>query len=106
MDEGMKSISYLVFQSPEFSKQRLLVRVAASLTSNQFLLTCDPLFGGCTCGKLKQRSPNYGNPHDFVELRDQSKLQVRCSKHIAHHRAQREHVWKVGPRGDKEFERI
>jgi hypothetical protein len=89
MGEGMKSISYLVCQFPEFSKQRLQVRAAVSLISNQFLLTCDQLSGDCTCGKLKQHSPNYGNHHDYVELHDQSKLQVRCNKRNDHRLAQR-----------------
>jgi hypothetical protein len=106
MGGDMKSISYLAYQFPEFSKQRQLVHVEASLISNQFLLTCDQLSGDCTCGKLKQHSPNYGNHHDYVELHDQSKLQVRCSKHIAHHHAQRVRAAKVELRGDKEFEQI
>jgi hypothetical protein len=92
MGEGMKSISYLASQFPKFAKLRQLVHVEASLISNQFLLACDRLSGDCTYGKLKQHSPNYGNHHDYVELRDQLKLQVRCSKHIAHHRAQRVHA--------------
>jgi hypothetical protein len=106
MGEGMKSISYQVSRFPEFAKRRLLVRAAVSLISNQFPLTCDQLSGDCTCGKLKQHSPNYGNHHDYVELHDQSKLQVRCSKHIAHHHAQRVRAAKVEPHGDKEFEQI
>jgi len=104
MGEGMKSISYLVSQFPEFAKLRLLVRVAASLISNQFLLTCDRLSDGCTYGKLKQHSPNYGNHHDYVESHDQLKLQVRCSKHIDRHRAQRVRAANVELRGDMEFE--
>jgi hypothetical protein len=104
MGEGMKSISYLVFQFPEFSMLRPLVHEAVSLISSQFLLTCDRLSGDCTCGKLKQRSPNYGNHHDCVGSHAQSKLQVRCSKHIAHHHVQRVRDAKVELRGDKEFE--
>jgi hypothetical protein len=106
MGEGMKSISYLAYQFPEFAKRRLLVRAAVSLISNQFLLTCDQLSGDCTYDKLKQHSPNYGNHHDYVESHDQLKLQVRCSKHIAHHHAQRVRAAKVEPHGDKEFEQI
>jgi hypothetical protein len=106
MGEGMKSISYLAYQFPEFAKRRLLVRAAVSLISNQFLSKCDRLSGDCTCGKLKQHSPNYGNHHDFVELRDQSKLLAQCNKHIAHHHAQRVRAAKVELHGDKEFEQI
>jgi hypothetical protein len=106
MGEGMKSISYLAYQFPEFAKRRLLVLAAVSLISNQFLLTCDRLSGDCTCGKLKQHSPNYGNHHDCVESHDQSKLQVPCNKHIAHHHAQRVRAAKVELHDDKEFEQI
>jgi hypothetical protein len=89
MGEDMKSISYQVFRFPEFSKRRLLVREEVSLISNQFLLACDQLSGDCTCGKPKRHSPNCVNHRDFVELRDQLKLLVRCNKHIAHHRVRR-----------------
>jgi hypothetical protein len=104
MGEGMKSISYLASQSPKFAKLRQLVHVEASLISNQFLLACDQLSDDCTCGKLKQHSPNYGNHHDYVESHDQSKLQVQCSKRNDHHRVQRVRAAKVELRGDKEFE--
>jgi hypothetical protein len=70
MGEGMKSISYLVFQFQEFARLRLLVRAEVSLISNQFPLTCDLLSGDCTCDRLKRHSPNYGRHHGFVELRD------------------------------------
>jgi hypothetical protein len=104
MGEGMKSISYQAFRFPESAKRRLLVRAEASLISSQSLSECDQLSGDCTCGKLKQHSPNYGNHHDFVESRDQLKLLVRCNKHIALHREQIAHDVKVEQRGDKEFE--
>jgi hypothetical protein len=92
MGEGMKSISYLVFQFQEFARLRLLVRAEVSLISNQFPLTCDLLSDDCTCDKPKQHSPNCGPHHDYVELRDQLKLLVRCNKHIAHHHEQRVHA--------------
>jgi hypothetical protein len=106
MGEGMKSISYLVSLFPEFSMPLLRVHVATSSISNRSPSKCDLLFDDCTCDKLKQHSPNYGNHHDFVESRDQLKLQVRCNKHIAHHRERRERAAKVELHGDMEFEQI
>jgi hypothetical protein len=106
MAEGMRSISYLVFQFLEFARRHLLVRGAESLTSNQSLLRCDLPSGDCICDKQKQHSPNYERHHDFAELRDQSRSQGLCNKHIDHHRAQTVHVLKVELHGDKEFEQI
>jgi hypothetical protein len=40
----------------------------------------------CNDGMQKQHFPNYVHLHDYVELRDQSMLQVLRNKHIAHHR--------------------
>jgi hypothetical protein len=104
MGEGMKSISYLVSQFPEFSMLPLLVRAAVSLISNRFHSKCDRLFGDCTCDKPKQHSPNCGLLRDSAELRDQSKLLAQCNKHIAHHHAQRVRAAKEELRDDKEFE--
>jgi hypothetical protein len=106
MGEGMKSISYLVSQFPEFSKPHLLVHVAASSISNRFLSKCDPLFGDCTCDKLKQHSPNCGLRRDSAESRDQLKLLARCNKHNVHHRVQKVPAAKVELHDDKEFEQI
>jgi hypothetical protein len=106
MGEGMKSISYLAYQFPEFSMLPLLVHVAESSISNRFLSKCDLLFGDCTCDKPKQHSPNCGPRRDCAELRDQLKLLAQCNKHNVHHRVQKVLAAKVELHDDKEFEQI
>jgi hypothetical protein len=55
---------------------------------------------------LKQRFPNCGHLHDYVELRDQSMSQVLHSKHIDRHHEQKSLDETAEQSGDKEFEQI
>jgi hypothetical protein len=54
----------------------------------------------------KQHFPNCARRHGCVESRGQSKLQVLCSKHIAHHREQKSLYETMELNDDKEFEQI
>jgi hypothetical protein len=64
---------------------------------------CDLLLHDCTYDKLKQHSPSCDHRRDFLELRDQLKLQVQCNKRNDRHRVQIERDVKVELNVDKEF---
>jgi len=102
MAQGMAANVYLCDLCQEFSRQRQLVRVEVSEVSNPILSAVYQPLGDCTCGRQIQHFPNYVRRHENVESRDQSKLQVRCSKHSVHHRAQILRDAKVALHGDKE----
>jgi len=102
MAQGMEANAYLCDLCQEFSRQRQLVRVEVSEVSSLILSAVYQPLSDCTCGKQIQHFPSYGRRHESVESRDQSKLQVRCSKHIVHHRAQILRDAKVAQHGDKE----
>jgi hypothetical protein len=102
MAPNMATNDYLFGQCQEFAKPHQLVRVEVSEVSIPNLLVAYLLLSDCTCGKPTQHSPSYVLPHEIVELHDQSKLQVLCSKHIAHHRGQRLRDVKVAPHGGME----
>jgi hypothetical protein len=94
------TIDYPCDRFREFAMRHQLVREEVSEVSIPNLLEVYLPLSDCTCGKPKQRSPNYVLRHANEELRDLSKSQVRRNKHSAHHRAQILHVVKVELRGD------
>ena len=103
---GKEAIDYPCDLYREFAKLRQLVRVEVSEVSIPNLSTAYLPSSDCTCGKQKQRSPNYALRHVSAELRDQSKSLVLRSKHNGLHRAQRWRDVKVAPHGDKESSQI
>jgi hypothetical protein len=102
----MEANAYQCDLCQEFSRQRQLVRVEVSEVSNPILSAVYQPLSDCTYGKQIQHFPSYGRRHESVESRDQSKLQVRCSKHNVRHHAQILRDVKVGQHGDKEFLQI
>jgi len=106
MAPNMATNDYLFGQCQEFAKPHQLVRVEVSEVSIPNLSTVYQPLSDCTCDKQRQHSPNYVHRHEIVESHDQSKLQVLCSKHIAHHRAQRWRDVKEELHGDMESSQI
>jgi formylmethanofuran dehydrogenase subunit E len=98
----MEANAYLCDLCQEFSRQRQLVRVEVSEVSNLILSAVYQPSSGCTYGKRIQHFPSYGHHRESVGSRDQSKLQVRCSKHIVHHREQISPGVKVEQHGGME----
>jgi hypothetical protein len=91
---------------PKFSTPLRPVREARYANASQVLSNACLLLHGCTCGKQKQRFPNYAHHHDCAESHDQSKLQGLRNKRIVHHRGQKLLGVIVGLNGGKEFEQI
>jgi hypothetical protein len=102
MAQGMEANAYLCDLCQEFAKPRQLVRVEVSEVSNLTLSAVYQPLSGCTCGKRIQHFPSCGLHRESVGSRDQSKLQVRCSKHSARHRVQILRAVKVEQHGDME----
>jgi len=102
MAQGMEANAYLCDLCQEFSRQRQLVRVEVSEVSNLILSAVYQPLGDCTYGRQRQHFPSYVRRRENVESRGQSKLQVHCSKHSVHHRAQILLDEKVAQHGDKE----
>jgi hypothetical protein len=102
MAQGMAAIAYLCDRCQEFSRQRQLVHVEVIEVSNLILSAVYQPLGDCTYGRQRQHFPSYVRRRESVELRGQSKLQARCSKHSVHHRAQILRDAKVAQHGDKE----
>jgi hypothetical protein len=89
-----------------FSKPRLLARVEVSVISNLIPSNVYQPLSDCTCGKLKQRSPNCVPRLDCEESHGQSMLQVLRNKHNVRRLLQKLHDEKVELHDDKEFEQI
>jgi hypothetical protein len=98
----MEASAYLCDLCQEFSRQRQLVRVEVSEVSNLILSAVYQPSSGCTCGMQIQHFPSYGRRPESAGSRDQSKLQVHCSKRSGHHRVQILPGVKVEQHGDME----
>jgi hypothetical protein len=98
----MEANAYLCDLCQEFSRQRQLVRVEVSEVSNLILSAVYQPSSDCTYGKRIQHFPSYGHHRESVGSRDQSKLQVRCSKRSAHHHVQILRAVKVEQHGGME----
>jgi hypothetical protein len=103
---GTEATLYLFFRYQEFSKQPQRVHEAMSVNANLNPLVVYLPLCGYNDGMLKQRFPNCEHRHDYVELRDQSKLLVLRNKHIGHHHEQKLHDVKVELSDDMEYEQI
>jgi len=83
------AIDHRFYLCQGFSRQHPLVHVAADADANQSPLNSYQPLGDCIYDMPRQHFPKYEHHHGFAAQRDQSMLQVRCSKHIARHREQR-----------------
>ena len=104
MAQDTGAMFYLCDLFREFSKPHQLVHVEEFSGANLNPLMVYPLLCDYNDGMQKQHSPNYELRHDYAELRDQLKLQVRHSKRSVHRHEQKLHDVKVELSGDKEFE--
>jgi hypothetical protein len=106
MAQGMATNDCRCDLCQEFAKLLQQVHEEVSEVSIPNLLAAYLPLSDCTCGKQRQRSPNYVRRLVNAESRDLSKLQVLRNKRNDHHRAQILHVVKVELHGDTESSQI